>query len=65
MMLVTEGFFVCLFFNHSESDTILKLEAVPHETNRLIFDYFPHLRHSVTPTLRIFDNIYPVAGGYE
>lgn len=46
MMLGTEVF--CLFCNHSDSDTDLKLEPVPHETNiwlfsackKLIFDYF-------------------------
>lgn len=31
MMLGTEVF--CLFCNHSDSDTDLKLEPVPHETN--------------------------------
>lgn len=65
MMLVTGVFLFLYFFNHSDSGTVLKLEAVPHETNRFIYDYFPHLRHSVTPSLRIFDNTYPVARGHE
>jgi len=63
-MLVTVCLFVH-FFNHCGSYTVLKLEAVLHETNRLIFDCFPHLRHSITPSLRFFDNTYSVAGGYE
>lgn len=63
MMLVTK-FFSVYFFNHSDSDIVLKLEVVPHETNRLIFDYFPHLRHRITPSLRILIT-HPVAGGYK
>lgn len=63
MMLVT--LFLLIFLSLGASVAVLNLEAVPCETNRLIFDYFLHLRHSVTPSLRIFDNTYPAAEGYE